>query len=282
MEVQWLYLLAAAMVGLVILFMQRAEQGQAHNENAVHIAEAPEGDIMPAGRGARTARQRMRNAAGSQPEQSSSEGESEGDEGPSNMPRKVGKKKARRLEEKEERRRYREYQEAMREDVKKREALLEEDRRKNEEEEKKAQAKKEQEELKAREEQLKREQTEYEELKKLFVVEEEGVAAPDAERENMLQEFVAHIQEEKIVLLEELAGKFNMRTRDVISRLQDLEKEGRIMGVFDDRGKFICLTEEELRNVAKFINQRGRVSISEVAQASNRLVRLQSRSLAVV
>lgn len=43
-------------------------------------------------------------------------------------------------------------------------------------------------------------------------------------------------------------------------------------GVIDDRGKFIYITPEELAAVANFIRQRGRVSIAELAQASNSLI----------
>lgn len=43
-------------------------------------------------------------------------------------------------------------------------------------------------------------------------------------------------------------------------------------GVIDDRGKFIYITPEELVAVANFIRQRGRVSIAELAQASNSLI----------
>lgn len=53
-------------------------------------------------------------------------------------------------------------------------------------------------------------------------------------------------------------------------------------GVIDDRGKFISITPQELDSVAQFIRQRGRVSITELAQASNSLINLtpESRSAA--
>ena len=44
--------------------------------------------------------------------------------------------------------------------------------------------------------------------------------------------------------------------------------------MIDDRGKFIYITVEELESVAKFIRQHGRVSISELAESSNRLINL--------
>ena len=43
----------------------------------------------------------------------------------------------------------------------------------------------------------------------------------------------------------------------------------------DDRGKFIYISEEELKSVANFIKQRGRVSIVELVSSSNRLINLQ-------
>ena len=42
----------------------------------------------------------------------------------------------------------------------------------------------------------------------------------------------------------------------------------------DDRGKFIYITQEELEAVVKFIKQRGRVSITELAESSNNLINL--------
>ncbi|XP_023266433.1 DDRGK domain-containing protein 1-like [Seriola lalandi dorsalis] len=98
----------------------------------------------------------------------------------------------------------------------------------------------------------------------------------------MLQEFIQHIESSKVVLLEDLASHFGMRTQDAIARLQDLLAEGSLTGVIDDRGKFISITPEELDSVAHFIRQRGRVSITELAQASNSLINLtpEARSTA--
>jgi DDRGK domain-containing protein 1 len=49
---------------------------------------------------------------------------------------------------------------------------------------------------------------------------------------------------------------------------------GLLTGVMDDRGKFIYISEEELLKVKKFIEQRGRVSIAELAKHSNELISL--------
>ena len=101
--------------------------------------------------------------------------------------------------------------------------------------------------------------------------------------------------------MEDLAAEFHLRTQvhsnthssyiitnncnhyvysqDIITRIQSLQESRRLTGVIDDRGKFIYISIEELQSVAKFIKQRGRVSISELAQSSNSLISLQSDTI---
>ena len=62
--------------------------------------------------------------------------------------------------------------------------------------------------------------------------------------------------------------------QDVIDRIRDLQEAGRLSGVLDDRGKYIYITQDEYEAVAKFIKQRGRVSISDLAESSNKLINL--------
>lgn len=59
-----------------------------------------------------------------------------------------------------------------------------------------------------------------------------------------------------------------------MDRVKDLQESGQLTGVMDDRGKFIYITVDELESVAKFIKQHGRVSISDLAESSNRLINL--------
>ncbi|KAK2109694.1 DDRGK domain-containing protein 1 [Saguinus oedipus] len=102
----------------------------------------------------------------------------------------------------------------------------------------------------------------------------EGSAACVGEpyAQSFLTEFINYIKQSKVVLLEDLASQVGLRTQDTINRIQDLLAEGTVTGVIDDRGKFIYITPEELAAVANFIRQRGRVSIAELAQASNSLI----------
>lgn len=187
---------------------------------------------------------------------------------------KIGAKKLRKLEEKQARKAQREAEEAEREERKRLESQREAEWKKEEERLRLEEEQKEEEERKAREEQAQREHEEYLKLKEAFVVEEEGVGETMTEEQShsFLTEFVNYIKQSKVVLLEDLASQVGLRTQDAINRIQDLLAEGTLTGVIDDRGKFIYITPEELAAVANFIRQRGRVSITELAQASNSLI----------
>ena len=86
--------------------------------------------------------------------------------------------------------------------------------------------------------------------------------------------YFSYFQNNKVVVLEDLAGHFQLKVQATIDRIVDLQKDGRLSGVIDDRGKFIYISEDELKAVAKFIKQRGRVSIAELAESSNSLINL--------
>ncbi|NXU76820.1 DDRGK protein, partial [Oreotrochilus melanogaster] len=196
---------------------------------------------------------------------------------------KIGAKKQRKLEEKQARKAQREAEEAEREERKKLESKREEERRKEEERLRLEEERQEEEKRKAKEEEEKREYEEYLKLKESFVVEEEGVEESMTEEESrsFLLEFLDYVKKTKVIQLEDLASHLGLRTQDAINRIQDLMADGTLTGVIDDRGKFIYITPEEMAAVAQYIKQRGRVSITELAQASNSLINLQPDSQAV-
>ncbi|CAK1555256.1 unnamed protein product [Leptosia nina] len=188
---------------------------------------------------------------------------------------KMGAKKRAKMEAKMEKKKAREAEEKLREIKKKRDLELEEERKmlqeKREEEEKKA----EEAERKAEEERKKREQAEYEALKAAFTVEGEGYDENEEEdAASLLRNFIDYIKAQKVVLLEDLAAHFKLKTQAAIDRITELQTTGQLTGVIDDRGKFIYIAMSELQAMAKFIKQRGRVSISELAESSNQLINL--------
>ncbi|NXK85655.1 DDRGK protein, partial [Formicarius rufipectus] len=195
---------------------------------------------------------------------------------------KIGAKKQRKLEEKQARKAQREAEEAEREERRKLESKREEERRKEEERIRLEEERQEEEKRKAKEEEEKREYEEYLKLKESFVVEEEGVEESMTEEQSrsFLLEFLDYVKKTKVIQLEDLASHLGLRTQDAINRIQALMADGTLTGVIDDRGKFIYVTPEEMMAVARYIRQRGRVSIAELARASNSLINLEPPSRA--
>lgn len=130
------------------------------------------------------------------------------------------------------------------------------------------------------EERARKEAEEAEKWLKTFTVEAVGEdAQSQAEGEAMAERIIEYLQRRKIVTLEELAAEFGMRTSDAVTKLQTLEKNGRITGVMDDRGKYIFISREEMKAVAEFIRSRGRIAISELAVKSATLIDLEGRNV---
>ncbi|KAM4709616.1 DDRGK domain-containing protein 1 [Discoglossus pictus] len=280
-----LYIIAAVLLAVVLLFASKirgqAEQADREHHQDVAVAAAARPRAVPEERAEGMPRRR-RNRMMAQRRAQHLEEAPEADEGEDEetpeiqTTGKIGAKKQKKLEEKQARKAQREAEEAEREERKKIELKREEERRKDDDLVRKEEEMKEEEERKAKEEQEKREYEEYLKLKESFVVEEEGVQESMSEEESrsFLTEFINYVKTSKVVILEDLGARFGLRAQDAISRIQDLLADGSITGVIDDRGKFIYITPEELAAVAQFIRQRGRVSISELAQASNKLINL--------
>ena len=96
----------------------------------------------------------------------------------------------------------------------------------------------------------------------------------DADYENKLQQFIDYIQRRKVVMLEDVAAEFKLQTKDVVSRIESLEAQGRLLGITDDRGKFIHITEDEYAKIAGYLQRKGRVNRSELQKEVNRIVRM--------
>ncbi|XP_069779718.1 DDRGK domain-containing protein 1 isoform X3 [Narcine bancroftii] len=289
-----LYVLAAVIIAVLILFLsqcrrqvQRADRNQQQNVAAAVGRPLALNEDRAAGapRMRRNLRYRVmaRRMQEAGQEAEVDEVDAEKFDSEFHTQGKIGAKKQRKLEEKEQRRAQREAEEADREERRKLQLQRDEVRRKDEEQLRLEEQRKEEELKKAWEEKQRRDHEEYLRLKESFIVEEEGIEVQETEQEseNLLLLFIDYIKKTKVVLLEDLASHFGLRTQDAINRLQDLIAEGSLTGVLDDRGKFIYITEQELAAVAQFIRQQGRISIVELAQASNSLVNLNPDSGAI-
>jgi len=264
---------------IVYLHFKSKEKDECESEeNVAPVGPQPRRNLRNT-----TARERLRAAlAERNTEETSNEDENdaeipEGEEGEEeiqapNIPaKKISKKKAEKQLLKAEKRAQIEAQEKAKKEKREREAELEEEKKKKEEEEEAEAAKIAEEERKIREEKERKEKEEYEKMKKCFVVEKTGFDQ-DEDDKNLLKDFIDYIKTEKVVIIEELGAKFGLRTQAAINRVKDLQESGDITGVLDDRGKFIYISKSELESVSRFVRQRGRITLSELAEASGELI----------
>ncbi|XP_069832420.1 DDRGK domain-containing protein 1 [Dendropsophus ebraccatus] len=291
-----LYAVAAALLAVLLFFITRirGQAEEADHEHQQNVAAAaarprpqpePRAEGMPRRRVNRSMQAQRRAQRMEEEREAVMEEEQEDDDETSPATQatgKIGAKKQKKLEEKQARKAQREAEEAEREERKKQDMKREEERQKDEERIRQEEEREEEEKRKAKEEQEKRDYEEYLKLKESFTVDEEGVAETMDEEQtrSFLTEFINYIKDTKVVILEDLGAQFGLRAQEAISRIQDLLADGSITGVIDDRGKFIYITAEEMAAVAQFIRQRGRVSISELAQATNKLINLNPESSA--
>jgi len=190
--------------------------------------------------------------------------------------KKLGKKKELKLQMKEEKKQMRQAEEERREQKKEKEEKFAEEQKRKEEEREASERQMQLEEEQIRKERAKKEEEEYQQWKQMISVEASGtVVEEQQEKESKIEDFIRFIRERKVVMLEDLAAEFTMKTMEAIELIERLDKEGKISGLVDDRGKYIHVTREEMEKVAKFINRRGRVSIDDIARESNKLINLK-------
>ena len=278
--------LIVILIGLLFLKSKSAPEEQKASRRRAAIPNRDEdGQIIqgdgPRGRrgGPRMRRRQVQEEPEPEPEVAApDDSEASDEEGQkAKLPAKMGKKKMEKMQAKADRKIQLEAEMREREERKKRLEQEEEERMKEKEQEEELERQREAEEQRLREEKEKREYEEYLKLKEAFSVEEEGFDEnPEDDKENKLEVFIQYIKDTKVVVLEDLAAHFKMKTQDTIDRVTTLVEEGKLTGVIDDRGKFIFISQEELEAVSKFITQRGRVSIAELAENSNRLITLQT------
>ncbi|XP_040063207.2 DDRGK domain-containing protein 1 isoform X1 [Ixodes scapularis] len=268
-------IMTIVLIALLVWRGRASDDKPAAQPRAVPINRAEGG---PAG--VRRPRRNVRNRMGAGRQQDSGELDEDEEEQALEdliaMPEgKIGAKKRKKLEMKAEKRLQRERDLEDREEMKQRQAAEEARKQLDEQKRKEEEAERAAEEERLKKEQEQRELEEYLRMKEAFSVEGEGFdAATQEQAQNKLHEFIEYIKTEKVVILEDLAAKFQLKTQDCIDRVQALLVDETLVGVIDDRGKFIYITRKELEDVAHFIRQRGRVSISELFENSNSLINL--------
>ncbi|KAM0730661.1 DDRGK domain-containing protein 1 [Formica fusca] len=281
MDVNLLIFIASTIIVLIVIcivFLQRRSKGI--QETRVNAQDAVvQGRPIRRAAGVRNVRHRMQGNTNYQShEEDNRQVDEDNDDADDKIElpdHKVGTKKRAKLAAKAEKKLQREAAERDREERKKRDQLLQEEKDKHAEKERAEELRLEEAEKKAREEKEKKEYEEYLKMKEAFNIEEEGYEQENKEcEENLLQEFLIYIKQNKVLVLEDLAAHFGLKTASVVERIQELQANGNLTGVIDDRGKFIYISKDELQSVAKFVQQRGRISITELAENSNNLINL--------
>lgn len=125
------------------------------------------------------------------------------------------------------------------------------------------------------EEQKKKEDEEYNKWKDMIKVGEEGEERMDFTKEEVINRFLDYIKIRKVISLEDISGTFKLSPTDIVNKLNQFEKEGRIMGIIDDRGKYIYITEKEMGLIEKMFINRGRISKGDLIKECNRIIRFE-------
>lgn len=269
-------------VGLIPLYLWKRRQDRSQDEpQQQEEPQVPRGETVVRATGTR--RMRRRPAAGASSSRNveatvEDSGAESDDEvvGGAYHEDKASKKEKKR----QEREAQRQAEEASRDS-----RLTKQDRyaeiRRRKEEEREAKERMLEEEAKAR--QAKEEETaalEFDKWKGEFSVDAEGSTGNDLQdgNQDLLSDFVEYIKKHKCLPLEDLAAEFKLRTQECINRITSLESMGRLSGVMDDRGKYIYISQEEMRAVADYIKRQGRVSISHLASKSNQFIDLEPKA----
>jgi hypothetical protein len=90
------------------------------------------------------------------------------------------------------------------------------------------------------------------------------------------------LQARKIVLVEELAASFGVKTAVALARIRALEASGRLKGCFDERGKFIHVEDAELDALAAYITQCGRATLADIGREAARIMQVRVAPAPVV
>jgi hypothetical protein len=190
-------------------------------------------------------------------------------------PKKLTKKEQIKMMKKQEKAEQREQVRLMLEEKKRREMEKEKELLLKEKMKEEEQKKLEEELKRVQEEQKKKEDEEYNKWKDMIKVGEEGEERMDFTKEEVINRFLDYIKIRKVISLEDISGTFKLSPTDIVNKLNQFEKEGRIMGIIDDRGKYIYITEKEMGLIEKMFINRGRINKGDLIKECNRIIRFE-------
>jgi hypothetical protein len=117
---------------------------------------------------------------------------------------------------------------------------------------------------------------EYQQWKRLIKTEKSGEAVDEdvTQLPDFQDVFIQYIVDNKVVVLEEVAGEFGIKTARAVAILEELVIDKKLMGVFDQRGLFLHISSTSLDRIAAQILAQGKLTMEQLHNIVNKEVDL--------
>jgi hypothetical protein len=115
-------------------------------------------------------------------------------------------------------------------------------------------------------------QQELEKWTSSIKVQDQGADVPIRDL-GSVNEFVDYILSRKVVEIEAVADAFRLSVEQVLDRIADLEKQGKLYGVVDDRGRFVQISMDEIKMLVQGIkSMTSRQTIIQIGTSVERVL----------
>lgn len=98
----------------------------------------------------------------------------------------------------------------------------------------------------------------YKKLTESFIIEKEG-SMLDHDQVST-KDFINFIIWKKMTNIVELSVKFGLPHKEVVDRIHQLEAQERLFGIFDERGRYLYITDSEVDALERYIHKSGRIN----------------------
>ncbi|KPI84160.1 hypothetical protein ABL78_6785 [Leptomonas seymouri] len=75
-----------------------------------------------------------------------------------------------------------------------------------------------------------------------------------------------------VLVLQAAARDLKVSVEELVHTIEQMARDGKVDGVFDDRGKYVFIAPEHFPQLAHFLRVRGRVSVQEFTRECNRII----------
>lgn len=109
------------------------------------------------------------------------------------------------------------------------------------------------------------ESAEFDEWKRNISVVDSG--ASESGPVKSVHELVSYVKERKIVELSAVASAFGIQPDDAMARLTELEKQGKLYGVIDEKSRYVFIEEDERRKIVDFFDSmNARIPLDKLSE----------------